>query len=314
MLEASLFRSEAGSENYRFLRDDRSDIATTYRRKIDEWWEHYQQLLDPDFDLKFPHAPVQRYWELAVADIIDRRTSLELRWNRVTGETPDFITTYNDREIWIEATTVGRGEAGRPDSVPPRVYGDEGYVCGAERRVLGLRLQNSLYTKATKLFELNGDGISIVAIGGGDVPTSQWHDNLIDWSWVASYFYPFAPQRRVRLDGGTVAHESEAGFYKLGAGEAIPKGLAQRALPLAAGELPPAKRQVLNTHIAGVLFSPHTIASLSYRIDPEVYWIENPFCAEATALRPALTSLNRIVVQLHPRRIEYLPANNLSLS
>lgn len=291
------FDSPKGSDTYLFLRSDDSDLAKAYRRRIVAWHERYESLLDLDFCSKFACQPENRYWELVVADLIENRSDLGLYWSRVrtkNAETPDFKADYAGRCIWIEATTTGRG-TGR-DWVPPLVPDDgQEHLGGSERRQLVFRVQNRLSAKAKRLRKLNDAGINFIAIGGGEVPTAQWHNNIGSWRDIAALFYPVAPLALINLDGSPVAPKQELNLLKSNSGP-VPKGFGAR-------DIAPA-------HVAGVLFSTHTIAGLSSEMNPSVYWIENPYCPDAELLRPAFAQLHRIIVEKAHRRVEYLPQGN----
>lgn len=303
-----LFCNPSGSDTYRFLRNDDSAIADKYRKRIETWYGRYKSLLDKQFRDKFCRQPEQHYWELVVAHTIETNTDLKLGWTRKQPKqapTPDFITSYGKHCVWVEATTTGHGDSRKPSSVPAlpdpvpldevNSDFDEPSVGGSERRKLGLRIQNSLRTKAKKLLKLNGSGSNIVAIGGGTISSAQWHNNIFDWRDVASFFYPFEPPRLINWDGAPVPPTIEVEFQKIGATDPVVKGFAYRQVPY--------------EHVAGVLFSTHGIAGLSSLMEPCVWWVENPYCSNSLVLRPAFAGLDRIVVHAARRQIEYLPPN-----
>ncbi len=288
------FSSATGSELYHFLRCDDAAITAAYRERIARLFQRYEPILDQRFCSEFARQPERRYWELVVAALIEEKTDLKLNWRRQLTKnelTPDFKAEYAGDVVWIEATTTDRGAVDNPDRVPAISIEDEEHLCLSERRELGLRIQSSLSTKAKKLLPLNPEGVNIVAIGGGTIPTVQWNNNIFDWPDIAAFFYPFAPSRLANLDGTPVPVREQEGLPRHNA-EVIVKGFASRKIP--------------HEHIAGVLFSTHSIAGLSSDMEPAVYWIENPFCPKAVGLRPAFVSIHRVIVHAKRRQIEYL--------
>jgi len=303
----SPFCSPSGSDTYLFLRNDDSAIAAKYRQRIETWYKGYASLLDKQFRDEFCKQPERRYWELVVADTIETKTDLKLDWTRKQlkqAPTPDIITSYGNHCVWVEATTTGHGIPGNPNSVPSLPDPDspdedsddddgESRLSGSDRRELGLRIQNSFVEKARKLCALNASGFNIVAIGGGTISSAQWHNNILNWRDVASFFYPFSPQHLINLDGSPVSSIRELELEKIGTTETVMKAFASRQLP--------------HEHVAGVLFSTHGIAGLSSLMKPAVWWVENPYCPNSLLLRPAFAGINRIIVHAERRKIEYLP-------
>ncbi len=292
----SLFDLNVGSGTYLFLRNDDSKIAADYRCRVDEWWRRYAPILDKNFPQKFRNGPVQPYWELTVANLLENETDLQLRWDRrssKTAPTPDFVTSYGEMEVWVEATTPRRGAEASQNAVAPLAFGEGSHVGGQEWHSLRLRILNSFSAKVRKLKALNPSGTSIIAIGAGEISSVQWHNNLLDWQSLAAVFYPFRPSFTVRLDGSQVPPTMEVDLEKAGTDKRVAKGFALRSLD--------------HGHIAGVLFSTHTIASLVWPMEPVVYWVENPFSAASKHLRAAFAGVDRIIVHSERKIVEHLP-------
>jgi hypothetical protein len=106
----SIFELNEGSDPYLFLRNDDSEIAAAYRYRVEEWRQRYSPIFDKNFLQKFRIGPIQPYWELTVANLLENKTDLQLRWSRRTSETaptPDFLASYGvDLPLSFSSTEI----------------------------------------------------------------------------------------------------------------------------------------------------------------------------------------------------------------
>lgn len=151
-------RKELADLKKKFSHYDPSYIAVstmTSRPEFRDWleliWEQYKPFADSNFPNEFKKQFSQRAWELHLGSTLINR-GYKLGNHNNTG--PDFKIPYKDKNIWIEAIAVEKGDG--QDKVPDIEYGKEMDV--PEKEML-LRLTAGLIEKHKKYLSYLKDNL-----------------------------------------------------------------------------------------------------------------------------------------------------------
>jgi hypothetical protein len=113
----NIFEKYPNREFLRGLPDDSEFFPL--RERIIDLFQFLDGLEDPHFGHELDRDPHARLWEMMLAKI------LHIAGHEVTSAPrgPDFVVERGAARIFVEAICPGPGDEGRPNSVPPMVYG-----------------------------------------------------------------------------------------------------------------------------------------------------------------------------------------------
>ncbi|QIG49214.1 hypothetical protein G5V57_16710 [Nordella sp. HKS 07] len=136
-----------------FSDGDASDLGYVNVRKADneytgparahcEWlWDHFERYADPEFLIEIRKNFDARYWEMYLTVyLISKGHKVDC-----PKPGPDVGIEVDGRRVWFEATTLTRGDDGKPDQVPPKPEPGKAYTVPNEKMLL--RYLNGISTK-----------------------------------------------------------------------------------------------------------------------------------------------------------------------
>lgn len=141
---------------YRNLRDSDHPVAVARRAEIDRKWDLVKPYLDRDFPTSFAADIGARYWEFQLISELLSAEKTVVPFSERQKEGPDFLVKGNDCNIWIEAVTFGRGEIGKPDSIP---HYEMGVVYSVPVDKIEMRISQAFLGKPRRFKEYVSSGI-----------------------------------------------------------------------------------------------------------------------------------------------------------
>lgn len=122
-----------------------------FREWLEALWTQFEPYADTNFHREFKKQFNQRVWEMHIGSVLLNRG---YRFGKHTNAGPDFKIPYINKDVWIEAISIEKGEG--KDKVPDIVYGRAMDV--PEKEML-LRLTAGLREKYRKYLKYLKDGL-----------------------------------------------------------------------------------------------------------------------------------------------------------
>ncbi len=287
---ADLFQLTSKDSFYMELMNSEDPFFKERRKHVEKLWDHFQKYAEKGFIKNFANKPMQRYWEMAIGCLVlDCQLKLSSNWTkRPSPEGLDLLVEdVEGKRLWIECVTCGTSEWDTKeenqknlvptlenynekltfeDSIDDGLTGKHSsYVGGQHLKQLKLRIANSFSEKIKQIQKCINlpknpacqDDYFIIAIGGGEIPTHIWHDNLANETDIASLFAPQKGLRLIALDG-TSELEIEENTFKAN-NSPVEKPFEQNG----------------SDQVSAVLFSTRTLNSNSYHWQYDFYLINN---------------------------------------
>lgn len=131
------------------------------RKRIIELFQSFDGLEDPNFEQQLNQDPHALLWEMMVVTILK---SEGYQPTRSIDGGPDFVVERDGKKIFVEARCPGPGDEGKPDTVPPIVYGARIAQDIPEAQIV-LRIRGALRDKKKQYDQYLRDG----KISEGDI-------------------------------------------------------------------------------------------------------------------------------------------------
>lgn len=131
------------------------------RKRTVELFQSFDGLEDLNFEQQLDQDPHALLWEMMVATILK---SEGYQPTRSINGGPDFVVERDGKRIFVEARCPGPGDEGKPDTVPPIVYGARIAQDIPEAQIV-LRIRGALKDKKEQYDQYLRDG----KISEGDI-------------------------------------------------------------------------------------------------------------------------------------------------
>ena len=154
---------------YEHVRNEADERCRSVRQHCEDLWTDYRELADEHFLLEFAQHFHERWFEMYLTVSLIR-AGISVKCPKPG---PDVLVMIGQRRLWIEAVCAGKGQLGKPDSVPEI---ETGVVRDVPIRQYIVRIRNSLDEKARIFQSYIDDGIvtpgdlAVIAINVGGIP------------------------------------------------------------------------------------------------------------------------------------------------
>ena len=283
-----IFDGNSSHELFLQLKNSDEPFYPEKREHIKRLWERFEPFAEKGFIDNFGKKPSPGYWEMAVGCfLLDCGLSLSSEWaQRGNTKGPDFLVENVDgKRLWVECTTCGLGED-ENDNIPQRENyldtldlereeeGAWSYICGQHLRQIKLRVATRFEGKIEHMqrsidnptCEPKVDDYFVVAIGGGEIPSVIWNDNITDDLGIVSLFAPIRDTNLIDLKNGRIL-EKESKTNKIGS-----QTTTTVEKPFM---LKDENKEIDNNIISHILFSKSSISSNSSAWNSNFYSLNN---------------------------------------